>query len=82
MTGGLPPGYKVRRRLMSKKSIKYSEAMDELKDILDGLESESIDVDELSDKVKRSLALIKLCRQRIETTEVEIRKIVKEFEEN
>ena len=67
---------------MSKKPIKYSEAVSELNSILEDLESERVDVDELSLKVKRAVELIKLCREKIETTEFEVRKIVKEFDKN
>lgn len=66
---------------MNKKSVKYREAVDELNKILEDLESEKIDVDEVSEKVKRAVELIKLCRAKIEGTELEVRKIVKEFEE-
>lgn len=67
---------------MSKKQMKYTEAVEELNTILSDLESESIDVDELSDKVKHAIELIKLCREKIEQTELEVRKIVKEFDKN
>lgn len=67
---------------MSKKIIKYSEAISELNNILEGLETEQIDVDEVSVKVKRAVELIKLCREKIEETEFEVRKIVKEFDKN
>ena len=67
---------------MSKKLIKYSEATSELGDILSDLESERIDVDDVSLKVKRAIELIKLCRNRISKTELEVRKIVKEFEKD
>lgn len=65
---------------MGKKEIKYSQAIEELNQILGDLESEKIDVDQVSTKVKRGVELIKLCRQRIEDTEMEVKKIVKEFE--
>lgn len=67
---------------MSKKSFKYSQALEELNNILVDLESERIDVDELSLKVKRAVELIDLCRERIEKTEAEVKKIVKEFEKD
>jgi len=67
---------------MSKKVIGYSEAVSELSTILDGLESERIDVDEVSLKVKRAIELISLCREKITKTEFEVKKIVKEFEED
>jgi len=54
--------------------------MEELNKILQDLESERTDVDELSQKVKRAVELIQLCRQKIEHTELEVNKIVKDFE--
>jgi exodeoxyribonuclease VII small subunit len=67
---------------MSKKSIQYSEAIEELNSILEGLESERIDVDEVSLKVKRAVELIRFCREKIAKTEMEVKKIVKEFEKD
>ena len=65
---------------MGKKNIKYSAAIVELNGILEDLESERIDVDEVSQKVKKAVELIELCRDKIEKTELEVRKIVKEFD--
>jgi exodeoxyribonuclease VII small subunit len=67
---------------MSKKTMKYGEAMNELNAILEDLESERIGVDELSSKVKKAIELIKLCREKIENTELEVKKIVKEFDKD
>ncbi|MCK9574110.1 MAG: exodeoxyribonuclease VII small subunit [Candidatus Omnitrophica bacterium] len=67
---------------MSKKTIKYNEAISELNGILSDLESERVDVDELTIRVKRAVELIKLCREKIEETELEVRKIVKEFDKS
>lgn len=64
---------------MGKKSIKYGEAVEELNGILSELESESIDVDDVAIKVKKAIELIKLCREKITNTELEVEKIVKEF---
>ncbi len=66
---------------MSKKIIKYKEAVQELNSILEELESENIDVDEVSQKVKKAVDLIKVCRDKIDKTEMEVRKIVKKFEQ-
>jgi len=65
---------------MGKKVIKYSEAAEELDNILSELESERVDVDDVAIKVKKAIELIRLCRERIEKTELEVTKIVKEFE--
>lgn len=67
---------------MSKKNLKYSEAVDELNNILSDLESERIDVDEVSFKVKRAIELIKTCKEKISKTELEVRKIVKDFDKD
>ena len=67
---------------MSKKIIKYSEAVEELESILSELESERVDVDDVAVKVKKAIELIKLCRERIEKTELEVIKIVKGFEKD
>lgn len=65
---------------MTKKNFKYSQAIKELNDILEDLQSEQIDVDQLSMKVKRATELIKLCKDKIQKTEIEVKQIVKEFE--
>lgn len=67
---------------MSKKVLKYSQAVEELTAILEDLESEKIDIDEVTVKVVRALELIKFCREKIENTELEVNKIVKEFVKN
>jgi len=67
---------------MAKKVLKYSEAMSELDAILDDLQSERIDVDELSLKVRRAAELIKICKSKIHQTEMEVKEIVKEFQKD
>lgn len=66
---------------MAKKSLKYGSAVEELNNILEDLEAQSIDVDEVSVKVKRAVELIRFCREKIDKTEFEVNKVVKEFEE-
>ena len=60
--------------------MKYKQAFQELNKILKDLQSEEIDVDELTDKVKRALELIKICKEKIEKTELEVKKIIEEFQ--
>lgn len=67
---------------MNKKVIKYNKAIEQLNDILVNLEVESIDVDQVSAMVKDAVGLIKVCRDKISKTELEVRKIVKEFEKD
>ncbi|MFH0948786.1 MAG: exodeoxyribonuclease VII small subunit [Elusimicrobiota bacterium] len=61
--------------------ISYSKSLDELQKILTDLESENVEIDKLAEKVKRATELIKMLRSKLKKTEVEIKEIVKEFEE-
>lgn len=65
---------------MEKKEIKYSQAIEELNQIIEDLQKEAVDVDELSIKVKRAVELIKLCKEKIHRTELEVKNIVQELE--
>jgi len=65
----------------NKRELKYSQAIEELNQIVEDLQKETVDVDELSLKVKRAVELIKLCKEKIHKTELEVKNIVKELEE-
>jgi len=81
-TGRTKTGVKHRERgnKMGEK-ISYNQAREELERILENLERESLDVDELTRMVKRAMELIRFCKEKISHTEMEVNKIVKEFEE-
>ena len=61
--------------------IKYSKSIQKLEEIIEKIESEEIDVDELSLKVKEAVALITTCKNKIEKAEMEVQKVVDGFEE-
>lgn len=65
---------------MNKNNFKYSKAIAELNDILQSLQAENTDIDEVSLKVKKAVELIRICRERIQKTEMEVKKIVEEFD--
>lgn len=65
---------------MTKKTISYNEAMAEIELILRKIEQEELDVDDLSEKVKRVSGLIKLCKEKLHTTEEEVEKVLREME--
>lgn len=52
--------------------MKYTDALQELQSIVAELQSESVDIDALSEKVKRAAELIQFCQQKLRTTETEI----------
>ena len=61
-------------------TIKYSEAFEELKGIVADIDSKEISVDDLSEKVKRAAQLIKVCKSKLDTTEEDVNRILKELE--
>jgi exodeoxyribonuclease VII small subunit len=60
--------------------INYTEAFEELQEIVSQIEEGEISVDELSEKVKRAAMLIKVCRQKLTSTEEDVNKILKELD--
>ncbi len=62
--------------------LTYSEAVQELEQILDEIERGDIDIDVLSDKVKRALILVQACKTRLKNTEEEVARIMKEFDDD
>lgn len=60
---------------MAKQEIPYTEAMAEIEKIMTKLRGENIDIDTLTAEVKRASELIEMCKQRLRTTEEEVRKL-------
>ena len=58
----------------------YKEAFEELQGIVSEIENGEISVDELSEKVKRATALIRICKLKLTTTEEDVNKILKDLE--
>jgi exodeoxyribonuclease VII small subunit len=73
------PEYKTTRK-MSKKSLSYTEAVKEIELILHQIENEELDVDDLAEKVKRAYFLLKLCKEKLHSTEKDIENIMKDFD--
>lgn len=59
---------------------KYSKSIKRLEEIIEKIENEEIDVDELSERVKEAVALIKVCKGKIEKAELEVKQVVEDFE--
>lgn len=67
---------------MEKNEISYKNAICEIEEIIGKMESEEMDVDELTSKVKRAALLLKFCREKLFDTESEVDKIIKEIEKD
>jgi exodeoxyribonuclease VII small subunit len=60
--------------------INYTDAFDELQEIVSDMEDGQINVDELAQKVKRATELIRICKNKLTATEGDVQKILKELE--
>ena len=61
--------------------INYTDAFEELQNIVADIEEGEISVDELSVKVKRAAELIKICKNKLTSTEEDVNQILKDLEE-
>jgi len=62
------------------KKVSFGEAVEEVEAILARLEAEEIDIDDLSREVKRAVELLKICREKLEKTDSEVRELVSDLE--
>ena len=60
--------------------INYTEAFEELQQIVRDMEDGEITVDELAVKVQRAAELIKVCKNKLTSTEEDVNVILKELE--
>jgi len=63
-----------------KKILTYESAYNELKKIAEEIETESVSVDVLAEKVKRAAELIGFCQSKLRSTEQEVNNIIKQME--
>jgi len=68
-----------KKRSPSKK-VSFGDAIEEVESILARLEGEEIDIDDLSQEVKRAVELVKLCRKKLEKTDSEVRNLVADLQ--
>ena len=61
-------------------SPNYTEAFEELQQIVSEIEEGQISVDELSEKVKRAALLIKICKSKLASTEEDVNRILKDLD--
>lgn len=67
---------------MAKEKQKYEDAFNELQKTLEEIESSSLNVDQLTDTVKKATKLIKFCKSKLYETEAEIENILKDLNED
>ncbi len=63
------------------RKFNYKKTVAELDGIIRSIQSEQCDIDELGDKTKKALELIKLCKEKLTQTDEELKKILAESED-
>ncbi len=56
----------------------YEAAVQELEEIVDKMENDELDIDQLTEQLKRAKALVKLCKDKLTKTDEEIKKLLEE----
>ncbi len=58
------------------KETKYEEALAELQNIVHKMENDELDIDSMTEQLKRAQELIKFCKDKLTKTDEEIKKIL------
>ncbi len=66
---------------MAKKKFSYEQSIQELEDIMLKLENEEVNIDELSENIKKAGEIIVKCRDKLRTTEDEVEKIIEKIKD-
>ena len=66
--------------MAKKMELGYGKALEELEGLIEDIEGEGVDVDALTEKVKRATFLIGFCKERLKDTEVEVKKALEGLE--
>ena len=56
---------------MAKEEFKYEEAVRQLEDIVEKLQNDELDIDSMSENLKKAQKLIKLCKDKLTKTDDE-----------
>ena len=63
---------------MENQEMKYEKAVSELEEIVDKMKRDELDIDQLSEQLKRAKVLVKLCKDKLTKTDEEIKKLLSE----
>ena len=61
-----------------KEELKYEQAFAELQTIVRRMENDELDIDQMSEQLKRDKKIIKFCKDKLTKTDEEIKKILSE----
>ena len=63
---------------MAKNEMKYEKAVTQLEEIVKKMENDELDIDQLSEQLKRAKELVKRCKAKLTKTDEEIKKLLSE----
>lgn len=63
-----------------KEKLNYTEAYEELQQIVDEMERAEVTIDQLDEKIKRAAELLKICRAKLFDTEKSVTDVLKTLE--
>lgn len=66
---------------MAKKKFNYKNALVEIEEIVNRIENEEVEVDELTELVKKAAELIKLCKTKLRDTGGELEDIIEKLDD-
>ncbi len=61
------------------KDIKYQEALKHLDELIAEIENDEIDVDDLGQRIKEAVNLLRACKAKIDKADVEVKKVIEDF---
>ncbi len=67
---------------MAKKTLTYQKALDELEGILFKMENNELEIDQLSNQVKKASELITFCKTKLKKTEEDVEGILNKTSED
>lgn len=66
---------------MASKNFNYKNALEEIESIVQKIESEEVEMDELTNMVKRAAELIKQCKSKLKNTGQELEDIIENLDD-
>ncbi len=65
---------------MDTENLTYTQAFEQLQKIIAKMESSQMQVDELSENIKTATTLIKICKDKLSSIEVDVNELIKDIE--
>ena len=61
------------------KNMRYQEALKHLDELIAEIENDEIDVDDLADRIKEAVEILRACKAKIDKADLEVKKVIEDF---